>query len=97
MRRFAIQIRKISIKPMVRIAQVQPTDSKRRCSISGKTTPPIEPPVAARPVAVPRLTQKKWAIADTAGVKIRDVPKPPAIEKDNRKCQYSGEHISCAT
>ncbi|MCJ1409059.1 hypothetical protein MMC19_003136 [Ptychographa xylographoides] len=33
------------------------------------------------PVAEPRETMKKWPTADTAGVKISDVPTPPRMEK----------------
>lgn len=51
--------------------------------------PPMLPPVVANPVAVARLTRKKWAIEDTAGVKIRAVPNPAARENDKTKCQNS--------
>lgn len=52
--------------------------------------PPKEPPVAAKPVATPRRWEKKWAMAPTAGVKMREVPTPPRMEKVRMKCQYSG-------
>lgn len=51
--------------------------------------PPIDPPVAARPVAEPRFRAKKWAIAEMAGVKMREEPRPHAMEKEMMKCQYS--------
>ena len=91
MRRFAMHTRKRSMKAMILIDQAQPRDSKSFWSINGNTTPPTEPPVAARPVAVPRRMAKKCAMADTAGVKISAVPSPPAKEKERRKCQYSGK------
>ena len=82
------------MKPEILIDQAQPRESKSRWSTNGNTTPPIDPPVAARPVANPRLTAKKWAIADIAGVKISAVPKPLANENDRRKCQYSENKFS---
>ena len=49
----------------------------------------MEPPAVARPVAAARESRKKWEIAETAGVKIREVPMPPRREKVRMKCQYS--------
>ena len=42
--------------------------------------PPIDPPVAARPVASPRLFEKKCATDPTAGVNIRELATPQRIE-----------------
>ena len=42
--------------------------------------PPIDPPVAARPVASPRLFEKKWATHPMAGVNIRELAIPQRIE-----------------
>lgn len=55
--------------------------------------PPTEPPVAAKPVAVPRPFMKKCAMEATAGVNMREVPMPPRMEKAMMKCQYSA-HFS---
>ena len=43
--------------------------------------PPIQPPVAARPVAKPRDVRNQWSMAEMVGVKRR--------EKVRMKCQYS--------
>ncbi len=51
--------------------------------------PPMEPPVVARPVAAAREVRKKWEMEETAGVKMREVPTPPRMEKVRIKCQYS--------
>ena len=75
-------------KPWIRVAQAQPL-GKRASSMSGKITPPTEPPVQAMPVAVPRLVMKKWPMAVVAGVTMRDVPMPPKRPKTMRKCQNS--------
>ena len=72
-----------------RTDQAKPSLGKRASRAKGKTMPPKEPPVAARPVAAPRRREKKWAMAPTAGVKMREVPTPPRMEKVRMKCQYS--------
>lgn len=59
------------------------------CSINGKTTPPMLPPVAAIPVAFARRAKKKCAMEAIAGVKISDVPRPQRMEKVKMKCQNS--------
>ena len=56
--------------------------------------PPMEPPVAAKPVAEPRDARKKWPIAEIAGVKMSEVPIPPSIENVMRKCQYSTKRLA---
>lgn len=73
----------------MRVAQAKPTAGKRRCSMRGMTTPPREPPVVAIPIARPRRREKKWPIAEIAGEKIREVPRPARRPKVRRKCQYS--------
>jgi hypothetical protein len=75
-------------KPMMRVAHAKPTEGKSFCSANGKITPPSEPPAAAMPVALPRFARKKWLAAANAGVKMRDVPKPPSTPKTRKKCQY---------
>jgi hypothetical protein len=77
------------MRPMTRVVQAKPMRGNRACSMMGKTMPPMEPPVAARPVAVPRLARKKWPMEETAGVKIREVPMPPRTPKTRMKCQYA--------
>jgi len=62
---------------------------KRRSRARGKMTPPTAPPVAARPVAAPRPLLNQWAIADREGVKRREEPIPPKMERLRMKCQYS--------
>jgi hypothetical protein len=56
----------------------------------GKRMPPTEPPVVARPVARAREAEKKWATEATAGVKIREVPRPQRRERERTKWWYSG-------
>ena len=34
-------------------------------------------------------------MAEMVGVKIREVPRPPAREKESRKCQYSDQGTGC--
>ena len=89
-RRFAIITRNKKMKARMRMLQAQPRVMKSCSSDNGKTTPPTLPPVAARPVATPRFLAKKWAMLETAGVKIRAVPSPLAKEIESKKCQYSG-------
>lgn len=91
MSRLAIRSRNSIMNPMMRVAHAKPTSGKRRCSSRGKRIPPMEPPVAAKPVAVPRERRKKCPMEEMAGVKIREVPAPPRIEKVMMKCQYSIE------
>ncbi len=55
--------------------------------------PPMLPPVVAMPVAAARRTEKKWAIEETAGVKIREVPRPAAREKERMKCHSSARGV----
>jgi len=86
MSRFAIRQQNKNTKASMRVAHLNPTLGKRRCSTRGKIIPPMLPPVVARPVAAARLTAKKWAIDDMAGVKMRAVPKPQAMEKESMKC-----------
>ena len=78
------------MKPWMRVAHSHPTFGKRFCNISGKMTPPTAPPVAATPVALPRLTRNQWEMLETAGVNIKLVPMPPRTPKQSMKCQYSG-------
>jgi hypothetical protein len=73
------------------VAQPQPLEN-RASSISGKMTPPTEPPVHAIPVAYPRLVMKKCPMAVVAGVTTSDVPTPPRMPNTMRKCQYSSLH-----
>lgn len=87
-KRHAATQQKISIKPMIRVAQAKPTDGKSRCNARGNMTPPSDPPAAAMPVALPRFSWKKWLTAAKAGVKIRDVPKPPSTPNTRKNCQY---------
>ena len=77
MRNCATTHRKTKMNPRIRVDQANPRRGNRRCSINGKMIPPTEPPVAASPVALPRFTRKKCPIAETAGVKMKDVPNPP--------------------
>ena len=51
MRKLARTTRRSCVKAMMRVAQGKPTRAKRRGRASGKIMPPIEPPVAASPVA----------------------------------------------
>ena len=81
--------RKRNIKARIRTAQRYPTRGKSRWSMSGKMIPPIEPPVVARPVAAARRIMNQWAMAPTAGVKIREEPMPEMIEKVRMKCHNS--------
>ena len=90
MRRLATMRRTTKIRPMTRVAQAKPMRGKRACSMMGKMMPPMEPPVAANPVALPRFSRKKWPMAEMAGVKIREVPIPPRTPKTRMKCQYAG-------
>lgn len=80
---------KRKMKAMMRTDHAKPTVGKSRCKARGNTMPPIEPPVAANPVKVPRRAQKKWAMAETAGVKRREVPRPQRMENVRIKCQYT--------
>ena len=82
------------MKPMIRQAHGKPMVMKRCCSRRGNRIPPMLPPVVAIPVAEPRETRKKWPIAETAGVKTREVPRPPRMDKVRMKCQYSGFGVS---
>ena len=77
------------MKARMRTAQRKPTRGKRRWSMRGKTMPPIEPPVVARPVAAARRLMNQWAMAPTAGVKMREEPMPEVIEKVMMKCHNS--------
>ena len=61
--------------------------------MSGKIIPPTLPPVVARPVAAARLRRKKCAIEEMAGVKIKDVPRPAATEKERTKCHNSVKKV----
>ncbi len=81
--------RKRNIKAIMRTAHLYPRMGKSRWSMRGKTMPPMEPPVVARPVAAAREVRKKWEMEETAGVKMREVPTPPRMEKVRIKCQYS--------
>ena len=56
----------------MRVVQANPILGIRDCISSGKMIPPTEPPAAAIPVALPRPLRKKWPMADTAGVKMRE-------------------------
>lgn len=94
MSRLAMISRNRIMKPMMRVAHAKPTNGKRRCSSRGKRIPPTEPPVAASPVAVPLERRKKCPIEETAGVNIREVPRPPRMEKVKMYCQYSMERPS---
>jgi hypothetical protein len=76
------------INPIILVDHANPTLGASFSSISGKTTPPILPPDKARPVAAPRLRQKKCPILATGTMKINDVPIPPRIPMTMRKCQY---------
>ena len=58
-------------------------------SANGVCVPPIEPPVAASPVATPRLFEKKWATAPTAGVNMRELARPQRMEYVRMKCHSS--------
>jgi hypothetical protein len=62
---------------------------RRDWSMRGKMMPPMAPPVAARPVAVPRRTRKKWPTEEMAGVKMSEVPEPARMPMVRMKCQYS--------
>ena len=77
-----------------RVDQAQPILGKRDCRVKGNMTPPTAPPVAARPVAVPRRLSNQWATAESEGVKRREEPMPPRTEKERIKCQYSISYIS---
>ena len=92
MSRFATARSTRKTNPWILVAHAQPTFKKSDSSISGKMTPPMEPPVVAIPVALARLARKKCPMAATAGVTIRDVPAPPRMPKTIRNCQYSAPH-----
>jgi hypothetical protein len=53
----------------------------------GITTPEAPAPVAAMPVAMPRLAWKKWPTAAMEGEKRRDAAKPQRPPNERRKCQ----------
>src|SRR3569833_855848 len=89
MRKLAATEQASEMEPRMRIAQAQPTFSKRLCSMSGKTTPPAPPPVAAMPVAKPRLARKKCPTAAMEGVKSRAEAIPLRMPKERKKCQNS--------
>lgn len=89
-RRFAKTRRMRKIRASRRTDQAYPRRGKRDWRARGKMIPPTEPPVAARPVAMPRRREKKWVMEPIAGVKIREVPRPPRTEKVRIKCQNSG-------
>ena len=59
MNKFASITRNSRMNPMIRVAQAKPMVSKRCWRRSGNMIPPTEPPVAARPLALPRETMKK--------------------------------------
>lgn len=82
------------MKPRIRSDHPQPTLGKSCCSISGKITPPREPPAAAMPVALARRALNQCPRAETAGVKMREVPTPPRIPNVSIKCQYSRSFVS---
>jgi len=89
MSRLAMLSRKRNVKARIRVAHLKPTRGKSRWSIKGKTIPPIDPPVVARPLAAALLLMNQWAMAPTAGVKIREEPMPEMIEKVRMKCHSS--------
>lgn len=64
------------MKPIIRVAQANPTMGKRRWSIKGKTIPPMLPEVMAIPVAFPRRARKKCPMEATHGVLIKQPPIP---------------------
>ena len=76
------------IKAIIRVAHGKPSRGKRCWSMRGRTTLLTEPSVAE-----PRERWKKWAIELIQGVKIREVPRPPRIEKSRRKCQHSEQNV----
>ena len=82
--------RKRNMNARIRVAHLKPTRGKRRWSIRGKTMPPIEPPVVASPVAAARRLMNQWAMAPTAGVKMREEPRPEMMEKVRMNCHSSG-------
>ena len=63
--------------------------------MSGKITPPTEPPVQAMPVAVPRLVMKKWPMAVVAGVTMRDVPMPFVLTWRRALAPLEGDSSRC--
>ena len=51
--------RRMKMNPITLVAHAKPIFGKRFCSINGKMMPPKEPPLAAMPVAFPRLTRNQ--------------------------------------
>ena len=93
-RRMAARAKAAIMNPMIRVAHPNPILGISDWSIKGKTTPPIEPPIAAIPVAAPRLARKKWPIAEIDGVKMRDVPDPAIRPTTSMSCQYVSQRPS---
>lgn len=89
MRKQAPTQQKSVMKPMIRVAHGKPTFGSSFSKANGNITPPSDPPAAAIPVALPRFCRKKWLTAAKAGVKIKDVPRPPSTPKTRKKCQYN--------
>jgi hypothetical protein len=58
------------------------------CNINGKMMPPMEPPIAAMPVAAPRLAKKKCPMDEIDGVKMRELPVPAIKPMTSISCQY---------
>lgn len=74
--RLAIMRRNRSINPKIRVDHAKPTLGRSLWSMRGKIIPPKEPEVMAIPVALPRLTRKKWPMDAMHGVLIRQPPMP---------------------
>jgi len=78
---FASTISNRQTRPTILTAQLKPTLGVADWIISGNTTPPTEPPVAATPVAYARFSRNQWPMEAMQGVTTKDVPMPPSTCK----------------